>query len=508
MKRDASGFGNLSVLLLTVAIVALTVICLASTTPASALTPQGGGGRVQPTPTPKKTTPLKKPATPARTNRTNASKPSARKSQPEAAKTTAAEIAFWETIKTSTNPDDFREYLKKYPEGEFAGLAKNRLNTLEAAAKAEAAKKEEAAERSHWESIKDSNKLEDFRVYLEKYPNGQFAQLAKNRITSLNEAQAKASTANAAPKPAAGAWVVPEIKGDSNCLDEPCKAIRRIVAAAPTNFKPILGNENKDEGYFYADAFPPDFFMPQCRVVPERGGLAPTFYHCPYSVLSDLDRADTTAFRKGYEKNLAALGRALPGWFFESQKVYVLDKTWEIVMAGPKECTLQTCPVKLLLHDAKWPDGVLNFEVEAPHDKPEEMLSESFKKQFLEDIDAMFAAAASDFRTVSAKEQSFARHGFWCLDPNYTDGHRGRFCVIKALPMGRAEKLFELAKQAIRKHKPDWKVVDERSNFFKTAPPAICQNVYDCGGARANWQVDNDGFTFYFNIENPPAKRN
>jgi Flp pilus assembly protein TadD len=59
-------------------------------------------------PTPKKNT------SPARTSRSN------------------SEIAFWETIKNSTDAEDFREYLRKYPNGEFAGLAKNRLKTLEA----------------------------------------------------------------------------------------------------------------------------------------------------------------------------------------------------------------------------------------------------------------------------------------------------------------------------------------------------------------------------------------
>jgi formylglycine-generating enzyme required for sulfatase activity len=144
MKRDTSGFGKFSVLLLTVAIVAFSIIYFFSATTASALTPQGGGGRVQPTPTPKKTTVPKKTTTPAKTNRTGALKPPARKAEPEAAKPSAAEIAFWETIKDSKNPEEFRAYLKKYPNGEFADLARGRLNALEAAAKEDAALREEA----------------------------------------------------------------------------------------------------------------------------------------------------------------------------------------------------------------------------------------------------------------------------------------------------------------------------------------------------------------------------
>jgi formylglycine-generating enzyme required for sulfatase activity len=41
------------------------------------------------------------------------------------------ELSFWESIKNSNNPDDFTEYLKKYgSQGQFAGLASNKLKTL------------------------------------------------------------------------------------------------------------------------------------------------------------------------------------------------------------------------------------------------------------------------------------------------------------------------------------------------------------------------------------------
>jgi hypothetical protein len=37
------------------------------------------------------------------------------------------ELSFWESIKSSNNPDDFRAYLAKYPQGQFEALANNRL---------------------------------------------------------------------------------------------------------------------------------------------------------------------------------------------------------------------------------------------------------------------------------------------------------------------------------------------------------------------------------------------
>ncbi len=41
-------------------------------------------------------------------------------------------MIFWDSIKDNANPDDFKEYLKKYPDGEFADLGKNRLKKIEA----------------------------------------------------------------------------------------------------------------------------------------------------------------------------------------------------------------------------------------------------------------------------------------------------------------------------------------------------------------------------------------
>ena len=43
----------------------------------------------------------------------------------------AIELSYWESIKNSTNAEDFKAYLKKYPNGAFTELANNRLAALE-----------------------------------------------------------------------------------------------------------------------------------------------------------------------------------------------------------------------------------------------------------------------------------------------------------------------------------------------------------------------------------------
>jgi hypothetical protein len=51
----------------------------------------------------------------------------------------STEHLFWQSIQTSTDPNDFRAYLERYPDGAFAPLALNRLNALGAAPQTEVA---------------------------------------------------------------------------------------------------------------------------------------------------------------------------------------------------------------------------------------------------------------------------------------------------------------------------------------------------------------------------------
>jgi hypothetical protein len=48
----------------------------------------------------------------------------------KAAEELRAEMVFWESMRSSTDPADFRAYLEQYPQGRFAALARNRLAAL------------------------------------------------------------------------------------------------------------------------------------------------------------------------------------------------------------------------------------------------------------------------------------------------------------------------------------------------------------------------------------------
>jgi tetratricopeptide (TPR) repeat protein len=98
----------------------------------------------------------------------------------------AIELSYWETIKNSNNPEDFKAYLAKYPDGQFAELAKSRSNASRTMGGGGGG---DSVEMLYWNAIKDSRNPSDFKAYVTKFPGGLFVELANSRIASL-EAEA------------------------------------------------------------------------------------------------------------------------------------------------------------------------------------------------------------------------------------------------------------------------------------------------------------------------------
>jgi adenylate cyclase len=94
----------------------------------------------------------------------------------------AIELAFWESIKESEKAGDFQAYLERYPEGTFAVLARSRAADLR---KAEPDEQDRAVELAFWESVQDSDNPAMIRAYLDKYPQGEFRKLAEIRLKEL-----------------------------------------------------------------------------------------------------------------------------------------------------------------------------------------------------------------------------------------------------------------------------------------------------------------------------------
>lgn len=112
----------------------LTLILLFSSNSLLAQDIEGGANKTSSKPsgsTPNSQPPPKN--VPPKTNRTNSSRTRSGNSS-STGKTDPAtiELAYWDSIKDSTDLEDFRAYLKKYPAGQFVDLARNRISKLEA----------------------------------------------------------------------------------------------------------------------------------------------------------------------------------------------------------------------------------------------------------------------------------------------------------------------------------------------------------------------------------------
>lgn len=105
----------------------------------------------------------------------------------------AIELAFWNSVKDSTEPQLYQEYLSKYPQGRFASLANAKIAILarKAPPKTEAAKvpsqdHQDEVELTFWNSVKDSTEPELYHDYLNKYPHGQFESVARTKLEILD----------------------------------------------------------------------------------------------------------------------------------------------------------------------------------------------------------------------------------------------------------------------------------------------------------------------------------
>lgn len=96
------------------------------------------------------------------------------------------ELVFWSSIKESSNPEDFEMYLARFPQGLFVDLATVRIQKLKASATEAAAID---AELMLWDQVKASTDISEIQVYIQKYPNGRFTTAARQRIKNLTAAE-------------------------------------------------------------------------------------------------------------------------------------------------------------------------------------------------------------------------------------------------------------------------------------------------------------------------------
>ena len=107
------------------------------------------------------------------------------------------DLTFWESIKDSDRPSDYEAYLERFPDGTFAPLARTRLADPDLSAAAEPDPQDLAVELAFWNTVKDSDNPAMLHAYLEKYPDGEFKPLAEIRIAELNAPPSGSGSGNA-----------------------------------------------------------------------------------------------------------------------------------------------------------------------------------------------------------------------------------------------------------------------------------------------------------------------
>ncbi|MCP5073003.1 MAG: hypothetical protein GY947_06885 [Rhodobacteraceae bacterium] len=93
----------------------------------------------------------------------------------------AADASFWQATGAKGNEADLLAYLKKYPDGLYAGPARARLKDIETEKRQSAL----ASETALWDIAVQSNRVKDYRAYLAAFPDGVFKDAAKARIDEI-----------------------------------------------------------------------------------------------------------------------------------------------------------------------------------------------------------------------------------------------------------------------------------------------------------------------------------
>jgi len=94
--------------------------------------------------------------------------------------------AFWIGLGTNPTPDQLRDYLRNFPDGQFSEIARAELAQIEEEARAAA----EAQDRADWDLAVSANTVPAYRRYLESHPNGVFADAARDRIRAAQQDRA------------------------------------------------------------------------------------------------------------------------------------------------------------------------------------------------------------------------------------------------------------------------------------------------------------------------------
>jgi lysophospholipase L1-like esterase len=126
-----------------------------------------------------------------------------------------AEIVFWQSIPPNAAAVEYEEYLRQYPQGRFAAQAQNLLVAARPptppAVPATAIPPPADPDALFWQGIAASSRAADFEEYLREYPEGRFAAVARNQLTALQAGQSQATPPPPTAAPQAAVIPVEEL---------------------------------------------------------------------------------------------------------------------------------------------------------------------------------------------------------------------------------------------------------------------------------------------------------
>jgi formylglycine-generating enzyme required for sulfatase activity len=102
-------------------------------------------------------------------------------------------------------------------------------------------------ELEFWNSIKESNDAADYRAYLEKYPNGEFVTLAKNRIKRLETPSSSNQPAGNQPTKSAGAETSLPVSPTPSAGEPPDHPASRIEFVRIPAGEFLMGSNNGED---------------------------------------------------------------------------------------------------------------------------------------------------------------------------------------------------------------------------------------------------------------------
>jgi peptidoglycan hydrolase-like protein with peptidoglycan-binding domain len=96
------------------------------------------------------------------------------------------DASYWRQTGRGGTEDGLQAYLRRYPDGVYADVARRKINVFEEERRREAA----ANERRFWDDARSAGTEQAYIDFLKQFPNGVFAKAARQRIADIrNSAQ-------------------------------------------------------------------------------------------------------------------------------------------------------------------------------------------------------------------------------------------------------------------------------------------------------------------------------